>query len=405
MTPGAIAEQACHIALVRAAGDAASGLSIRSALVDVRQMRAWIDAQEAGLVGQLDATDSFPEAAIAEASKCSLGQASKTKERADTLATMPTLAGALENGAVTAGHIDAVTRGSKQLEANRRGEFIERVEQLVDIACAGTIEQFSKRLNLEIKQMQSADGEERLTRQRRDVRCASWTDTEGMWNLRGRFDPVTGISLAAKLDHAVEARFAQQTPELCPSDPVEKQKFLTAHALADLVAGSSGTAKPGRAEFVAVIDADVAGRSGPAVDWAIPVEVPVRVLADMIDGGDIHAVVVRNGVVVHAPGETNLGRSTRLANRAQRRALRGLYRGCAVPGCTVGYDRCRLHHIVWWRHGGRTDLDNLLPVCSTHHTNIHHDGWTIELGSRRELTITLADGRVMNTGPPKRSAA
>ncbi len=91
------------------------------------------------------------------------------------------------------------------------------------------------------------------------------------------------------------------------------------------------------------------------------VEVPTRVLAELADTADLHAVIVRNGVVLHAPGELTLGRTTRLANRAQRRALRGLYRCCAIPGCSVAYDRCKLHHIIWWRHGGRTDLDNLLP--------------------------------------------
>ncbi|HSP28095.1 MAG TPA: HNH endonuclease signature motif containing protein, partial [Ilumatobacteraceae bacterium] len=103
------------------------------------------------------------------------------------------------------------------------------------------------------------------------------------------------------------------------------------------------------------------------------------------------------------PGELNLGRSTRLANRAQRRALQGLYRCCAIPGCTVGYDRCKLHHIIWWRNMGRTDLDNLLPVCSIHHAKIHNDDWHIELGPNRELTLRLPDGTIHTTGPPNRS--
>jgi len=92
-----------------------------------------------------------------------------------------------------------------------------------------------------------------------------------------------------------------------------------------------------------------------------------------------------------------------LASRAQRRALRGLYRSCAIPGCTVGYDRCKLHHIIWWIKGGTTDLNNLLPVCSMHHTRIHNDGWIIELGPHRELTLRLPDGSIRTTGPPTRS--
>jgi hypothetical protein len=108
---------------------------------------------------------------------------------------------------------------------------------------------------------------------------------------------------------------------------------------------------------------------------------------------------------LYAPGELNLGRTTRLANRAQRRALRGLYRCCAIPGCTVAYERCKLHHIIWWRNDGTTDLDNLLPVCSIHHTKIHHDDWHIELGPHRELTLTLPDGTIHTTGPPHRRTA
>jgi hypothetical protein len=109
--------------------------------------------------------------------------------------------------------------------------------------------------------------------------------------------------------------------------------------------------------------------------------------------------------VLHAPGNLNLGRSTRLANRAQRRALRGVYTSCAIPGCGVHYDRCKLHHVIWWRHGGRTDLDNLLPVCVRHHHKIHDAGWNITLGPNRELTIRFPDGTAQSTGPPTIRAA
>jgi Domain of unknown function (DUF222) len=407
MTPGAIFERAQRIAGVR--GDAAAGSpAIRRAMVDAREMKAWVDAQLAGLIGQLSDVEAFPEAAIADAARCSLAQANKDRERSDTLAATPSMADALGDGAITAGHVDAVTRGSKKLDEERRDEFIERVEELVDVAAAATVDQFSKRLDLEIRRLQSESGEERLTRQKQRVRVSTWTDNDGMWNIRGSFDPVTGIALASKLDNAIQALFSERVPEHCPSDPVEKNKFLAAHALARLVEGSAGSGQAGRPEFVAVIDATepVGGDAdGPRVEWPIPVEVPGRVLAEMIGTGDVAGVVVRNGIVVHAPGRLDLGRATRLANRAQRRALRGLYSCCAIPGCAVRYDRCKLHHIVWWRHGGRTDLHNLLPVCAAHHAKIHHSGWAVELGPHRELTLTLPDGQVMSTGPPRRNAA
>ncbi len=142
------------------------------------------------------------------------------------------------------------------------------------------------------------------------------------------------------------------------------------------------------------------------MEFSIPVEVPWRVLAELAGDADVHTVVVRNGVVLHAPGNLNLGRSTRLANRAQRRALRGLYATCAIPGCGVRYDHCKLHHVIWWRHGGCTDLDNLLPVCSRHHHKIHDS----RLGRRRSARTgnspsDYPDGTTQTTGPPTIRAA
>ena len=403
MEIAAVAERVGVIAAVRANRSAGVEL-IESGLVAVREVQAWCDAQHAGLVARLRDVDSFPEQRVAKASKSSLGQAAKSTERATTLDATPKLADALDDGAITGEHIDAVTRASRRLDGSKRDEFIERANRLADVAKAGTVDEFAHRLDLETKRLQDDDGMDRLERQRRNTRARSWVDIEGMWNLSARFDPVTGVKIAARLDATIQALFGEEVPDQCPSDPLEKQRYLAAQAVArlllDRAASSSSTAKP---EFVAVIVADAPGPTGPIAEFSIPVEIPARVLATLAGDADVHTVVVRNGVVLHAPGELNLGRTTRLANRAQRRALHGLYRDCAIPGCTVAYDRCKLHHITWWRNGGTTDLHNLLPVCSVHHTKIHHDNWAIELGPHRELTLTLADGTIHTTGPPGRS--
>lgn len=238
---------------------------------------------------------------------------------------------------------------------------------------------------------------------------STWVDDDGMWNVRAKFDPVTGLSLSQRLDDAVATLFAEAVPENCPSDPVEKQKHLRALALARMVNGGvSGVSvrTGGKPEFIAVIDVDQPnGAGGVEVDWGLPIEVPVAVLAALLGDADVHSVVVRNGVVLHAPGRLDLGRGARHANRAQRRALRGLYSACAIPGCSAHFDRCKLHHIVFWSQGGMTDLDNLLPLCVHHHHRVHDDGWALSLGAHRELTIRFPNGTVQSTGPPTRLAA
>jgi hypothetical protein len=226
-----------------------------------------------------------------------------------------------------------------------------------------------------------------------------------MWNFAGRYDPLTGSQLDKRLDSIVAALFADRTPDECPSDPVERQQYLRALALASLINGDASSGG-GRGEIIGVIEVDDRETNGdPVVDWGLPVEIPARVLADLFDTTDTHAVIVRNGVVLYAPGTLNLGRSTRVANRAQRRALRGLYRTCAIPGCAVHYDRCKLHHLIWWENGGLTDLDNLFPLCVAHHHKIHDAGWKLARGPNRELTVTLPEGATYSTGPPSRRSA
>lgn len=400
----AVLERVGRIGAVRA--DATAGRTGReSALVEVRRVRAWLDASEAELVRALAAEVSFPEQAIAEMSKGSLGQASTVMERASTLGSTPAIAAALDRGSVTAGHVDAITRAGKTLDPMQRERLLHRVDALVDVAEHASQAEFARRVRDEARRLQAADGMDGLERQRRATTLRTWLDVEGMWNINGRFDPLTGVALDARLSASLEALFATSTPDTCPADPTAKQHHLRALALADLILDGGTSSKPGRPEFVVVVNADAPTTTGPSAEFSIPVEVPWRVLADLCGDADVHTVVVRNGVVLHAPGNLNLGRTTRLANRAQRRALRGLYSTCGIPGCNVHYDRCKLHHVIWWRHGGRTDLDNLLPLCSRHHHKIHDSGWVLALGPNRQLTIRFPDGTVQSTGPPGRRAA
>jgi hypothetical protein len=229
-----VIERVEHISAV-SAGAAADADLVRSGLVAVREVRAWLDAQHAGLVAQLRVVDSFPEKSIADAARTSLGQAAKSTERSEMLDRTPTLAGALSDGEITAEHIDAVTRLSKKLDGARREQFVERANGLAEVAKAGTVEEFARRLELEAKKLQEDGGLDRLERQRRNARANSWVDHEGMWNLRARLDPLTGVKVAARIDAMVQAMFADVVPDGCPTDPIEKQRYLAAQATARLL--------------------------------------------------------------------------------------------------------------------------------------------------------------------------
>jgi GGDEF domain-containing protein len=379
---------------------------VEAGLRCITELRSWLASSEAELSSRLAGLVMFPEQSIAACTRGTLNDAVKTNHRAATLGAVPAFAAALDAGTVTAGHVDAITKAAAQLESEQRAQLFERVDGLVGLAAAATVRQFARRLEQEVRSIRTDDGTAKFERQQRAARLRTWTDADGMIRLSGRFDPLTGLKIVNRLDAELQARFTDAAPTTCPTDPVEKQQHLLALSLLGIITGETVAVRGGRPEFIAVIDTtqpDAAGR--PEIDWGLPVEIPERVLTGLLGAADIHSVIVRNGVILYAPGNVNLGRTTRLANRDQRRALRALYSGCAIPGCSVRYDRCKLHHVIWWRHGGRTDLDNLLPVCAHHHTRLHTEQWDLTLGPDRELTIRFPDGNILTTGPPTRHAA
>ncbi len=96
----------------------------------------------------------------------------------------------------------------------------------------------------------------------------------------------------------------------------------------------------------------------------------------------------------------NVGRSSRTATKAQRSAARAIYSSCAWFGCGERFDWCEMHHIKFWRNGGESNLDNLVPLCSKHHHLVHEGGWLIELLPDRRMRHLKPDGTLWKTGPP-----
>ncbi len=323
---------------------------------------------------------------------------------------MPALGVALADGEIGVEHVDVANRARRRLDASLRPALDSKSGELAEQAKVTTPDEFTKVMARATRRIEDDAGVERLRQQRRNNSVKTWVDqVTGMWNIRGTFDPATGAGLAQRLADALNTRMAQPTPDDCPTDPFARMDWLRAAALTDLFHNRTNTGSG--ASILVVVDAtDTATGSDdgrPVVDWGIPVEIPDRVLRDLYGQPDttVDVVIVRNGIVLHAPGRLDLGRTTRLANRAQRRALRALYPTCAIAGCNTHFNLCAIHHVKWWEHGGLTDLANLIPICVLHHHRIHDRGWQISLTADRTLTITLPDGRIMTNGPPRTKVA
>jgi hypothetical protein len=220
-----------------------------------------------------------------------------------------------------------------------------------------------------------------------------------MVELRGSFDPESGLAIEGRLRNVVERLFHDTTPDSCPTDPYAKQDHLRALALIEIL---TGTTKPaGQPDIIIVIDhqtmcTGLHDRS--IIDVGNDqLSLPIETIRKMACYANIIPVVLdSNGVALDE------GRNTRLATREQRRAMRAMYPTCAIPGCRVAFEQCVLHHIKYWERLGDTDLDNLLPLCTKHHHLAHEGGWKLHLHPHtRTLTITHPDGTTQTTGPPR----
>jgi hypothetical protein len=408
-----------------AAGPAdGSRSALAVAVADARRLRSWAEAQEVRLAESAAATASFPEQFLAEAGGGSMRDAGVALARAATVRVVPGLLPALSAGSVTGEHLDVVSRRLRGLEPAVRSHVLADGAGLAAAAAVRSPERYAsfvgERVRLAQREIGREDGTSRLAAQQAMVGLSWRLAEEGMHEWRLLLDPVSAVAFDQAVAAEVETLFHDKVPPGCPTNPLQRQTFLRAHALLSLARGG-GTGRVGRPEFIVVVDArdathesegttghgapDGARPTEPVVDWGLPVEVPQRVLVELFGRADVHTVVVRNGVVLHAPGNLQLGRTTRLANRAQRRALRALYATCGVPGCSVRFAHTTIHHVHWWRNGGRTDLENLLPLCSAHHHLVHEGGWVLTLLPDRTLVIALPDGTEMSIGPPVRRAA
>jgi hypothetical protein len=85
-------------------------------------------------------------------------------------------------------------------------------------------------------------------------------------------------------------------------------------------------------------------------------------------------------VVLGGNGEIlDLGRTRRLFNAAQRKAMRLRDQRCRAEDCTIPAAWCEAHHLKPWSQGGKTDLDDGRLACNFHHHRLHDPRFSHEL--------------------------
>ena len=322
-----------------------------------QQVRGWLDA--------LDVRIALAASRLAEQGECeapsslltgggrrAARDAEQAARRSDVCDLLPEVHDALAAGAVSAGHADALAGVVKDLDERGRSDLQELESTLVDSAKTSTVEQFTREVR-KLGQILSRDDGVRRHEHLRRQRCVRrWVDrVTGMCHTDLVLDPLTDAAIANALAAAVAAEQAAGADDRTLDQ-------VKADALVGLITGTRSPAR-GVPEVSVLIDLDTL-RDGlherSVCETSIGEAVPVPTIRRLCCDADILPVVLDgDGVAL------DVGRAKRVATREQRRALRAMYRTCAHPGCTVGFDDCDIHHVNPWTPTGRTDLDNLLP--------------------------------------------
>lgn len=99
---------------------------------------------------------------------------------------------------------------------------------------------------------------------------------------------------------------------------------------------------------------------------------------------------------------SDVSKAHRSVHGSTRRALNAKYPYCSWPGCGRAATWTQTHHLTPWVRGGKSKLDNLIPLCLRHHWMVHEGGWKI-LRTAEDNIVTLPPAvhlmRELSRGP------
>jgi hypothetical protein len=184
-----------------------------------------------------------------------------------------------------------------------------------------------------------------------------WQDDDGSFRLSGRLDADAGMIVQAALDEARDRLFQRGEFGAGLADALVEMADASLDSVTD-------PARRSRFRVNLFINTDHNARNmADAAGW----NVPDAIRRYLTCNGTVTPVFVDNGLPV------SVGRAQYVVPARTRTVIEHRDHGaCRVPGCdaTLGLE---VHHLIHWEHGGRTDTDNLVLVCSKHH-RMHHRG-------------------------------
>ena len=329
---------------------------------------------------------------------------------ARALENLPQIRNAFGEGELCFSQVRAITRVATP----------DTEEHLAEIARFATAAQLETVVRAYRGVLQVELGDVDAAYRRRWVRCEH--DDDGSLLLNARLPAEEGALVRAALEAGREAVRAGRVQASNPGGNASAETTHIGDRTAEAAPGERAAASNADA---LVLMADTMLANGPAErnggeTHQVVVHVDASALADGGPGVEGGGCELEQGPALHPETARRLacdasvvrilerdgrplsvGRRTRSIPPSLRRALRSRDRCCRFPGC----DQARFlhaHHLEHWARGGRTDLSNLIHLCSHHHRLVHEGGYMIEQRPGGALRFRRPDGRVIAAAPRRK---
>ena len=350
---------------------------LRRVVAGAGRVEALADALTLRAVGRLESLmpGSAREALVGEA-KVSGRAAKRVVESARQVEQMPNVGRLLDAGELTLESLFSLGSAARQCGA----AVVDGSGELLYQAATRDSGSFSRVARRFAQRHDPSAGGDLLKGQRNSRKCDLFVGIDGMGVLKGEMDPVSFGLMEQAVDERKDYLWRKDGGRDGTPDAVRNNSQRTMDAMFELCTGRDAlTHEP--------LPAD----DGPSGLRRLPPGQIIVVTAGVVDGTDPDGSCEIIGVGPVPPtlldrispdarivgaifgGDGKplwLGRTQRLASVDQYLAVAVRDRGCVL--CRTPMHRCRLHHVdEFVADEGRTDIENLVALCSNCHRWLH----------------------------------
>ncbi|MCB2412174.1 HNH endonuclease, partial [Demequina sp. TTPB684] len=298
----------------------------------------------------------------------------------------PAVAQAALDGVLSTDAVAVITTGLERLSDRLAAVELHDLEHRLVAKAVGLTLKDVRRLVEHAVARADLPGHQARERRQHEDRYLTWSeDHTGMVTLNAGLDAVTAAPIRTVIEQMVTHQFRGRRDQ----DPSERDRRtpgqMRADALHDLARHALGcqetTTSGVRTTMVVRMKlSDL--NSGTGLGSIDGTTQPISVSELRRLAGDAEIIPQ---ILSGASEVLDQGRRVRMFTPAQRLALLERDGGCAK--CHAPPEHCEAHHIVWWRHGGRTDLSNGIMLCTRCHHDIHRQHWGIRIDNGQPFFI------------------